>query len=171
MKKGFITCFMGVASFGLGFFLGGKMLVKMINDYKIRMNRNLSNMMVLNDWLDFLYSGGNAVEYFQKHEYGKIVIYGNGYIGKRLRQALSETDIEVAAVMDKMASSDESGVIGVDDEIPNVDCIVITPVFYYDEIVDMLQKKTTVPVISIQSIWEKGEADLVAAAEESVPNE
>ena len=43
------------------------------------------------------------------------MIYGNGYIGKRLQQALIQTDIEVAAVMDKAALPNEDGlVIGLD---------------------------------------------------------
>ena len=69
------------------------MLVSMINDDKRRMNRNLSNMTVFNDWLDFLYSGGNVAEYFLEHGYGRIMIYGNGYIGARLIPALKETEI------------------------------------------------------------------------------
>ena len=35
MKKRIMTCFTGIVSFGFGFFLGGKMLVGMINDYKL----------------------------------------------------------------------------------------------------------------------------------------
>ena len=73
MKKRIMTCFTGIVSFGFGFFLGGKMLVGMINDYKLRMEHNLSNMMLLNDWLEFLYSGGELTQYFQEHQYHHIM--------------------------------------------------------------------------------------------------
>ncbi len=143
----------GVA-FGTGFFLGGKMLVGMINEYKSRMKCEHSNMLVLNDWLYFLYSGKNIEKYFHDLGYGKIMIYGNGNIGKRLFQALSKTDIEVVAIMDKTVTlSDDSGLlIGTDSNIPCVDCIIITPVFYEKEIYNFLNERTKIPVISIRDI-------------------
>lgn len=154
MKKGFAFLCTGIVSFGVGFYLGGKMLVKMINDYKLRMTRNLSNMMVLNNWLEFVYSGGNIEQYFHSRNYSRIMIYGNGYIGKRLLQALAKTDVEVVAVMDKKALLDgDSIVLGLESDIPNVDCIVVTPVFYYNEISNELRNKTNIPIIPIEEIW------------------
>lgn len=156
MKNKLVICLTGILSFGVGFFLGGKMLVGMINDYKMRMERNLSNMMLFNDWLEFIYSGESIEQYFLNHGYKKIMIYGYGYIGKLLTQALSDTGIEVVAIMDKAASSDEMDtVIGVGSSIPDVDCIVVTPVFYFDTIYNMLREKTNIPVISMQSVVEK----------------
>lgn len=131
------------------------MLAGMVNDYKIRMERNFSNMMLFNTWLEFLYSGGSIEQYFRDHGYKKIMIYGNGYIGKRLRKVLLDTKIEVVAVMDKAASLDETDeVIGIDSSIPEVDCIVVTPVFFTDAICDMLREKTNIPIISIQTVIE-----------------
>lgn len=153
MKNKIVVCLTGVLSFGAGFFFGGKMLVNMINDYKTRMQRNLSNMMLFNSWLEFIYSGGSIDQYFHNHGYKKIMIYGNGYIGKRLSQALLGTDIEVVAVMDKEASAKENDiVISVDSSMPDVDCIVVTPVFFFDSIYDMLKEKTNIPIVSMQSI-------------------
>lgn len=166
-----MTCFTGIVSFGFGFFLGGKMLVGMINDYKLRMEHNLSNMMLLNDWLEFLYSGGELTQYFQEHQYNQVMIYGNGYIGKRLCQALAKTEIKVTAIMDKIASSNSEEVIGVDAKIPDADCIVVTPMFYYNEIFAMLREKTEKPIIPIQSIWEDRKVNLGNTAKECDMNE
>lgn len=153
MKKGIAVGLTILVSFAAGFILGGKVLVNMINDCKRRMKRNLSNMMLFNDWLEFLYLGGKLEQYFYNHGYKKIMIYGNGYIGKRLQQALMQTDIEVIAIMDKAVLPGEEGfVIGVDSSIPDVDCIVITPIYYYDEIVSLLHKKTKLPIVSMQMI-------------------
>ncbi|MCM1217936.1 MAG: hypothetical protein NC548_25890 [Lachnospiraceae bacterium] len=154
MKKRYI--FMaGMGLFLGGFYLGGKMLVSMINDYRERMKRNLSNMMLFHDWLAYLYAGGRIERYFVDHGYKKIMIYGNGYIGQRLMQALEGTGIEVVAVMDKAAAEAEEIVIGVDAAIPDVDCIIVTPVFFYDAIYDMLREKTDIPIISMQSVIEE----------------
>lgn len=157
MKKKMIPGLVSIVSFVWGFFLGGKVLVGMVNDYKRRMKRNLSNMMLFNDWLDFLYSGGKIEQYFHNQGYKRIMIYGNGHIGKRLRQALDQTDIEVVAVMDKVIPAEAKElVIGIDSAVPDIDCIIVTPVFFYDEISAMLEEKTNVPIVSLQIVIEKG---------------
>lgn len=158
MKKGYAICFTGAISFVTGFFLGGKALVGMINDYKRRMERNASNMMLFNDWLEFLYAGGSIEQYFHEHGYKKVMLYGNGYIGQRLFQALEKTDVEVTAIMDQANSSDsdaEGILIGVDSEIPDIDCVVVTPTAYFDEIFHMLRKRTGQPVISVEELWQR----------------
>lgn len=66
-------------------------------------------------------------------------------IGKRLLQALEQIDIEVNAIMDKAILPGET-VIGTDSKVPDVDCVVVTPVFFYDEISAMLKEKTDVPL-------------------------
>lgn len=157
MKNRCAICVTGIASFVSGFFLGGKALVGMINDYKRRMERNASNMMLFNDWMEFLYAGGSIGQYFHAHGYKKIMIYGNGYIGQRLFQALEGTDVEVAAIMDQANSSgsDTEGIlIGVDSEIPDIDCVVVTPVTYFDEIYHMLREKMGQPIISVEELWQ-----------------
>lgn len=164
MKKGIVVGLISLVSFMAGFILGGKVLVSMINDYRRRMKRNLSNMMLFNDWLEFLYSGGKIEQYFYNYGYKRIMIYGNGYIGKRLQQALTQTGIEVTAIMDKAALSDKEGlVIGMDSKIPDIDCIIVTPVYYYEEIFDILRKKIDVPIISIKELLKNevlGEKDV-----------
>lgn len=151
MKKS--AYIVGAASFLGGFYLGGKMLVDMINDYQMRADKNSANMMLFNEWVDFLYSGGHIEQYFQENQYKKIMIYGNGFAGARLQQALEKTDIEVVAVMDKAAHPDADGtVIGTDADIPDVDCIVVTPVFSHAEICEVLSKRTGIPIVSVREI-------------------
>ena len=153
MKKCIAAGVICIISFVTGFILGGKILVNMINDYKRRMERNLSNMMLFNNWLELIYSGGRIEQYFYDHGYKRIMIYGNGYIGKRLYQALSHTDIEVAAIMDKSILTGKNELeIGVDSKIPDVDCIVVTPIYYFDEIFAMLREKTEIPIISMEFV-------------------
>lgn len=154
-SKGAI-CITGVISFAAGFFLGGKTLVGMINSDKMQAGRNLSNVMLFNDWMEFQNAGGRIEQYFHEHGYKKIMIYGNGYVGQRLFQALKQSDVDVTAIMDRTNTSDfdaEGMFIGVDSEMPDVDCVVITPVFYFDEIYQTLRGKTDLPIISIEELW------------------
>lgn len=146
----------GAMSFAAGFYLGGKTLVGMINNYKMQAERNLSNMMLFHDWMEFQQAGGRIEQYFHEHGYKRVMIYGNGYVGQRLFGALKESDVDVTAIMDQMNASDsdaEGILIGVDSVIPDVDCIVITPVFYFDEIYQKLRAKTGQPIISIEELW------------------
>jgi len=153
MKRCINVFTVGMISFMGGFYLGGKTLAGVINNYKARTERNSANMIVLNDWINFIYSGESIVQYFNKNGFHRIMIYGIGLIGARLQQALGQTDIEVVAVMDKAAHSDTDGmVIGTEADIPDVDCIVVTPVYYYDEIYSMLAERTKVPIVSIKDI-------------------
>ncbi|MCI9141174.1 MAG: hypothetical protein HFH87_00960 [Lachnospiraceae bacterium] len=154
MKKRY-ACLAFVGIFCSGFYLGGKSLVRMINEYKKGMERNYVNMILLNNWLNFLYSGKKIEEYFHLHNYNRIMIYGNGYIGKRLFQSLMKTDIQVASIMDREVPVDTGNiVIGIESDVPEVDCIVVTPVFYYEEIVNLLNEKTKIPIISIENVIE-----------------
>ncbi len=158
MKNRYVICLTGAMSFVTGFFLGGKALVRMINDYKTRMDRNYSNMMLFNDWVEFLYAGGSVGQYFHKNGYKRVMIYGNGYVGQRLFQALEETDVEVAAIMDQANSSDtdtEGRLIGVNSRIPDIDCVVVTPTACFDEIYHMLRERTRQPIISVEALWER----------------
>ncbi len=160
MKKNIAAFIWGIGSFVIGFFLGGKMLAGMVNDYKNKMKRNTCNMMVLSNWLEFIYGGERIEQYFYAHGYNKIMIYGGSYIGMRLSQALSGTDIKIAAIMDKTASSGANGgIIGTDSEIPIVDCIVVTPVFYYEEIYKMLRERVDIPIISVADIFRSASKD------------
>lgn len=158
MKKLFGLAIAG-GCFAAGFFLGGKMLVGMINEYKNGMDRNYTNMAVLNQWLSFLYGGGKVSQFFKDHGYNRIMVYGYGHAGKRLCQALEGTGIEVVAIMDKAAPEAESGkVIGVDSDIPEVDCIVVTPAFYYDEICAFIRSKSEIPIVSMDKLIGKWES-------------
>ena len=145
----------GAGLFLGGFYLGGKCLVSIINEQKTRADRNSANMYLFSDWLAFLYSGDHIEEYFHKKGFQKIMIYGNGFIGARLVQALQKTDVEIVAVMDKAACSGVDGVIGTDSDIPDSDCIIVTPVFYYEEIYDMLKERTNIPIVSIGDVWKE----------------
>lgn len=154
MKKRYLLS-AGAGLFLSGFYIGGKCLVSMINNEKTKADRNSANMHLFNDWLAFLYAGGQMEAYFHTNGFRRIMVYGNGLIGARLTQALQKTDVEIVAVMDKAAYSGADGVIGTEADIPDCDCIVVTPVFYHEEICSMLRERTNIPVVSVRDIWKE----------------
>ena len=40
----------------------------------------------------------------------------------------------------------------VEEVLPKVDAIIVTPVYFFDEIKDMLQKKTVCRIISLEDV-------------------
>lgn len=93
--------------------------------------------------------------------YSTIAIYGNGEIGSRLIETLINTSIEIKCVIEKKANDiqmeNESGikVVGIDDisEYSQVDVIIVTPVFDYENIASELSKTgCRAEIISIEDL-------------------
>ncbi|MCI9336281.1 MAG: hypothetical protein HFH93_01880 [Lachnospiraceae bacterium] len=149
-SKAILAC----ASFIAGFYLGGKSLVGMINKQKDESMRNRRNMELLSKWLDALYDGWNVDKFFEKNNYKNILIYGNGLIGQKLYKALNTANINVVAIMDKQVRGNAEGIlIGADSNIPYADCIVITPICYYNQIYCSVRDKTNIPIVSVEDIF------------------
>ena len=75
-------------------------------------------------------------------------------LGERLYDELKDSDIKVLYAIDKNADAiyAEVDVLTPDDDLPEVDLIVVTPVHYFDEIEEMLADKVDCPVISIEDV-------------------
>lgn len=102
-----------------------------------------------------MFSSGNV-------SFSKIAIYGIGDLGKCLVEELREEGIEIGYIIDKRASQikefDNIKVFNPDEELPSTDLIIVTAIFYFDEIAYELKKKVSCPIISLEEIvnYEKG---------------
>ena len=144
------------ASFVSGFYLGGKSLVGLVNKYKDDSMRNRTNMEILGKWLEAVYEGGSVGNYFKTHNYKNILIYGNGLTGQILYRALKNSDIKVVAIMDRQVSVNSEGILtSADSDIPDADCIVITPIYYYNQIYSSVRVRTKIPMVSVEEIFDK----------------
>jgi len=96
-------------------------------------------------WLKNRNKGIMTDEFFKKHKISSIAIYGIGAMGQMLLEELEGTEIHVRYFIDKRASDIFSKDIGtkvvVLDGIASeesVDAIVITPIYDFNAIEDML---------------------------------
>lgn len=111
---------------------------------------------VLNQWL-FLKQEKKSLEaYFIKHNYHRIAIYGMGDLGERLYQELEDSNICIAYVIDRsMHAGCQKGIkrYSPDEQFPmtEIDAIIITPVYNYDEIAAMYVYKK-VPLVSLTEV-------------------
>lgn len=109
---------------------------------------------MLNQWLMLKQEGKSLDEYFKQNGYKTIAIYGMGEMGNRLYDELKNSDIEVKYAVDQNAAGtySELDVIDVEDEYEEVDVIVVTATFAFDEINEELGKKVDFPVVSLDDV-------------------
>lgn len=121
-------------------------------DQKINKFKNYYNM--LNEWLYLKQNGTSLDTYFKKNDYNSIAIYGMGEMGNRLYDELKQSDIEVKYVIDKNATSvySELEVLDPEEEFPEVDAIVVTATFAFDEIENSIENKVNCPIVSLEDV-------------------
>ncbi|RKI43225.1 hypothetical protein D7V86_00955 [bacterium D16-51] len=109
---------------------------------------------ILNHWLDFKHMGKNIENYFIQNNYKKIAIYGMGELGFHLMDELQDTEIEVLyAVDDGLCAHKVRTMIKHNcDDLPEVDAVIVTPIFAYDKIKVQLEKKLSCSIISLEDV-------------------
>lgn len=152
MKKGAVAGTVIGIILGIGFMSLSKSRGEKKNNklFKFKMYYNM-----LNQWLQLRNAGVNLQEYFMNHNYNVIAIYGMGEIGERLYEELKlENKILVKYAIDQYSGSIVSDleVICMQDELKDVDAIVVTSVFAFDEIKKNLRQKVKYPILSLDNI-------------------
>lgn len=127
---------------------------KEINDTKKISDKYLKMMHVLNQWLANQQAGADISRYFEENGYHTIAVYGLSYLGERLLAALRDTGIEVRYCIDKRADKmfGTEMVKTIEDDLPEVDAIIVTAVYYFDEIEEELSEKVDCPIISLEDV-------------------
>jgi len=103
-------------------------------------------------WLEMKQEGKNLAEYFECNNIRTIAVYGMKELGERLVKELEETDIEIKCVIDQNVGAIETNLIKKkpDDELPEVDAIVVTAIYFYQDIAEKLSKKVDCQIISLE---------------------
>ena len=76
------------------------------------------------------------------------------YAGERLLEELKDSKIDVKYGIDKNADGIYSDIelVTMEDKLETVDAIVVTPIFFFDQIEEELSKKISCPIISLEDI-------------------
>lgn len=153
MKKSMFALSLGM--------LGAFAIVKVVRlerkrtaQQKIYADKHLNILKNMNQWLILKQEKKTIKPYFEKNGYKKVAIYGMSYLGERLLDDLNALGIEVSYAIDKNASNlySEIDIYAPDDILPEVDAVIVTATYYYDEIVDTLSKKFNCSIISLEDI-------------------
>lgn len=108
----------------------------------------------LDQWLTLKEKNISLEKIFLEKNYKNIAIYGIGKLGNHLVEELKGSNIEVSYFIDKSWDSRVTikKVYGLEDDFPNVDVIVVTPTFDFENIKRVLEEKTDIRIISLDEI-------------------
>ena len=116
--------------------------------------KHLMIMRMFNQWLIDKQEGKNLASFFEVNGYKSIAIYGMSYLGERLVDELKGSGIEVKYAIDKNADNiyADIEVKQPTDDLPKVDAVVVTAVYFFDEIESELVELVDCPVISLKDV-------------------
>lgn len=158
MKKGSRGVFSALAGIAAGAAAGGvaagSMSSKKIKQLMDGHAKVHELYMAFDQWLRIRQEGKTLVEYFERNNYKTVAIYGMKELGERLYDELAGSGITVKYIIDKNADTiyADVDVVTPDDELEPVDVIVVTAIYYFDEIETMLSEKVDYPVVSLEDV-------------------
>lgn len=158
MKKGFLALTRTVAGVAAGAVVGAVAVKKLqglgVDEKDARIDKFKTYYNMLNQWLIIKHDGKSLEKYFIDNNYNTIAIYGMGEIGNRLYEDLQNTSVAVKYAVDQNAAGTYTDleVQGIEDEFAEVDAIVVTATFAFDEIEEELSKKVDFPIISLEEV-------------------
>ncbi len=140
-----------------GAVVGGSMAVaKMfkINDrVQQASDKNRLLFLMMNQWVQVKQEKKSLADYMAGKGLCNIAIYGMGYAGKTLLKELEGSSVHVSYVIDMGNPAIENyRVYTLDDEMPDVDAVVVTPIYDFDEIEKKLSQKLDCPLVSLDDI-------------------
>lgn len=153
MKKSIavITGFLGFVAGTVG---QGYLKNKVIRERNDKVDKFKSYYNMLNQWLVLKQEGKSLEQYFVENNISTIAIYGMGEMGNRLYDELKNSNIEVKYAIDKNADStySELEVYELEDSLDEVDAIIVTAIFAYDEIEESISEVVDYNTINLEDI-------------------
>lgn len=149
-----LTIFFGniVAIYGL---IKEKIILKRtLEAERQKLSKSSDYYAILYYWLQIKQKGKSLVTYFEREHYQTVAIYGMKELGECLYEELLESKILVKYAIDKSADQIYSPikVIEPNDVWEEVDVIVVTAAFYYEQIKEEIEQKSNAKIVNIRDI-------------------
>lgn len=109
---------------------------------------------LLIQWLALKQEGISLAKYFEQNNYHTVAIYGMKELGERLLEELDESDIKVVYIIDQNADKIETSIPKYRpmDDLPDVDVIVVSAVYAFQDIQETMEKNVNMPIISLEDV-------------------
>ena len=154
MNKVLLSVLSAVAGAAVGASTVGRLSADANTRIEKMSDKHLALFLLMNQWVSVKQKGRNLSTYFEKNGHKRIAIYGMSYAGERLLEELRSSNIEVAYGIDKKAEGvfSEISILSPDDILEDVDAVVVTPIFFFDELAESLSSKLSCPILSLEDI-------------------
>lgn len=115
---------------------------------------------ILTRWMDWKIAGKRIADVLLKQNWRQIAVYGYAELGQLLCRELAEGEVHVSYLLDKRVA--DSGIKNLpvyipQSGLPQVDAVVVTAVYYFDEIREELSKMGYQNIISFRTLLETDE--------------
>lgn len=108
-------------------------------------------------WNMNVQKGARPADYLTARNWYSVAVYGVGDVGKCLLGELAGSSVAVQYVIDRRKQPLDLPVYAPEEELPPVDCVIVTAVMEYGEISRKLREKMDCQVISIEDIIDQDE--------------
>ncbi len=147
-------CLAMAAGFFSGLRISNRKADKKADEYQQLAEKNRTQFFVVVQWLKLKQMGRSISNYLTERGYEKVAIYGMSHTGERVLFELKNAGIEVVYGIDKRAggAAGEIAILSPDGDLPDVDAVIVSEAFFYEEVEPMLRKKLSCPVISLEEV-------------------
>lgn len=117
-------------------------------------NKYHSYYVFMNRWMLLKNRKISLDVWFKCKSVCRIAVYGYSEMASRLAEELKGTSVYIACYLDKEKKWTDDGrfTTTIDRFIPEVDMIVVVSFFYYDEIKEMIAKRFSLKIVSLEKI-------------------
>mgnify|MGYP002509499308 CR=1 FL=1 len=126
---------------------------------ELKMAKNLSDkhlmlFLLMNEWVKVKQQNKSVEGSLAKQGYKRIGIYGMSYAGQRLCDELMDTTAKIVCCMDQKSGGTYRGyeIIPVKECPDEVEVVIVTPIFFYDEIRQQLERSISARIISLEEV-------------------
>lgn len=109
-------------------------------------------------WLTLHEEGKTIPRILKERGISTIALYGLGKIGKHVVREMKDGDVAILYAIDRIVSGLYDGipVKKAEESFPIVDAVIVTAVYDFEEIEEMLKNRIDCPVISLEEILYEG---------------
>lgn len=153
--KRILTFLVGLAVGAVGGAVAaGKITGSSVDRWRELADKNCALFMLMNKWMKTKQEGKHIKQYLEKNNYKTVAVYGMSHVGKCLLKELKNCDVTIKFAVDRNAAAVCSDIETYlpEDELPRADVIIVTAVYYYNEIRNCLKDKVTYPIVSLEDI-------------------
>jgi LmbE family N-acetylglucosaminyl deacetylase len=130
-------------------------MVEKIAGREVTITKYTQFIHLFTDWIKSYQNKKYIADWFHENN---VTIYGYAHIGQLLYRELRSADINVEEILDKRelkAEAQECRIVKPQDGNKAVECVVITAIYYYDEIKKELLESGYNNILSIKDIIEE----------------